>query len=355
MAIPPADPPSGPPSGPPSDAGDASARRWIERVTACTVLGDPEEVQELWSGYGRIERFRLRGAGDAPASVILKAVRPPRGSVDHPRGFGTDRSHQRKLKSYEVEHTFYSSYRERLTTPEGEVARVPHLLGHAALADGSLLLLEDLDAAGFDGRRQGLAAPELTSCLHWLAEFHGRLMGAAPTGLWQRGTYWHLATRPDELAAMERGPLQGAAHAIDQRLEGAQHRTILHGDAKVANFCFGPGDQAANVAAVDFQYAGGGVGVQDVAYLLGSCLEDSQLEEQAAAHLDAYFEELRRQVQRFHPSMDPDAIESEWRALWATCWADFHRFLVGWAPGHWKLSRFSEAMLQETLRSLPHA
>ena len=43
----------------------------------------------------------------------------------------------------------------------------------------------------------------------------------------------------------------------------------VHGDAKVDNFCVGTGA----VAAVDFQYVGGGVGVQDVVYLLASCLD----------------------------------------------------------------------------------
>ena len=330
-------------------ASRASARQWIESVMGATIAGEPEEVQELWSGYGRIERFTIRGPDGGTQSVILKAVLPPRGTVDHPRGFGTDLSHQRKLKSYEVEHAFYSSYSGRLVAPERELARVPRLLGRAASPEGSLLLLEDLDAAGFGGRRQALSAAELASCLCWLAELHASFMGTDPSGLWPRGTYWHLATRPDELAAMEHGALRSAAQAIDDRLEQAQHRTVLHGDAKLANFCFGP----HGVAAVDFQYAGGGVGVQDLAYFLGSCLENQQLEEQAAGHLDSYFKELRRQLERLQPHMNPDDIESEWRELWPICWADFHRFLVGWAPGHWKLSRFSEAMLQGALRTLP--
>ena len=338
-----------------NDAGDATALLWIENVMACKVTEGPEEVQALWNGYGRIERFGLRKDDGSSTSVILKAVRPPRASVDHPRGFGTDRSHQRKLKSYRVEHAFYATYRERLSTAEGEVARVPRLLGHAEAPDGSLLLLEDLDASGFGARRANLSADEVASCLRWLAEFHGRFMGVEPVDLWTRGTYWHLATRPDELAAMEDSPLRRAAHAIDQSLGEALHRTILHGDAKVANFCFGTGGALGNVAAVDFQYAGGGVGVQDVAYFLGSCLDEEELEDRAAGYLDAYFGELAKQLARFHPATDPAAVEADWRTLWPSSWADFHRFLVGWAPGHWKLTRFSESMLQEALRSVPPA
>ena len=33
-----------------------------------------------------------------------------------------------------------------------------------------------------------------------LAELHARFLGEAPEGLWSEGSYWHLATRLDELA-----------------------------------------------------------------------------------------------------------------------------------------------------------
>lgn len=324
---------------------DEPVHRWIEQVIGARVVGAPEVVQSLWSGYGRIERLAVVDQADGLGSVILKAVEPPKGTVDHPRGFGTDLSHQRKLKSYRVEQVFYRDFSVRLQQDE---ARVPRLLGRTEQARDSWLLLEDLDAAGFGGRRTEVTPAERARCLRWLAHFHARFMGAAPVGLWDRGTYWHLATRPDELAAMQDDSLYDAAGALDAQLESAVHRTVLHGDAKLANFCFG----ADGVAAVDFQYAGGGVGVQDVAYFLGSCLADGELERHAEADLDLYFDELRLALRRYHPTRDGGAIENEWRALWATSWADFHRFLVGWAPGHWKLSTYSASMLEEALRRL---
>ncbi len=316
-----------------------SDEAWVASVLGAPVTGAPELVQELWSGYGRIERLDVDSS--PKRTVILKAVDPPAAQGSHPRGWGTDRSHARKLRSYDVERTFYAEYSERLH----HAARVPRFLGGAETASGSLMLLEDLDAAGFGGRRRSVTSADIHACLGWLAGFHATFLGTAPTGLWERGTYWHLATRPDELAATEDATLRAAAPAIDARLHTARFRTWVHGDAKLANFCFGE----AAVAAVDFQYVGGGVGVQDVAYFLGSCLEDDELEAHAAGYLDAYFLALRTALPA--PS-DADAIESEWRGLWPIAWADFHRFLAGWSPGHWKLSRYSAARLDEALRSL---
>ena len=96
----------------------------------------------------------------------------------------------------------------------------------------------------------------------------------AAIGLWECGSYWHLGTRPDELAALEDGPLKTTAPLIDQALRQSQFQTIIHGDAKLANFCFARHHNTANgstVAAVDFQYVGAGCGIKDVTYFLGSC------------------------------------------------------------------------------------
>ena len=59
------------------------------------------------------------------------------------------------------------------------------------------------------------------------------------------------------------------------RTGNCKFKTIVHGDAKLANFCFS--HDLSNVAAVDFQYVGGGCGMKDVAYFLGSCLNDQEL------------------------------------------------------------------------------
>ena len=136
-------------------------------------------VQSLWEGYGEVLRVGLTGAG--AASVILKEVRPPSG-----RG----RSHARKLRSYEVERAFYEAFAARCDAS----CRVPRCFAtQGASPTGTVrLLLEDLDAAGFDRRRDHVDASGLDSCLRWLAGFHARFLGARPEGLWARGTLWLL-------------------------------------------------------------------------------------------------------------------------------------------------------------------
>ena len=76
----------------------------LEATKANVILGS-SVVQSLWSGYGSIKRYELEGS-DYP-SVIVKHVKPDQGA--HPRGWNTDLSHERKLKSYQVEINWYES------------------------------------------------------------------------------------------------------------------------------------------------------------------------------------------------------------------------------------------------------
>jgi aminoglycoside phosphotransferase (APT) family kinase protein len=186
--------------------------------------------------------------------------------------------------------------------------------------------------------------------LRWLAQFHARFLGHPPEGLWKVGTYWHLATRPDELVAMKHGRLRQAAAAIDARLSAARYKTIVHGDAKLENVCFGGvGD---SVALVDFQYAGGGVGVKDMAYFLSSCLAPHECNPQIPGYLDEYFAALRVALATSRPAPDLDELEREWRALFPLAWVDLYRFLLGWAPGQYDPDPYSDAVVDDVLTSL---
>ena len=171
-----------------------------------------------------------------------------------------------------------------------------------------------------------------------------------PEGLWPVGTYWHLATRPDELAALDDGRLRRAAPILDAKLAAATFQTFVHGDAKVANFCFS--DNGDDVAAVDFQYAGGGCGIKDVAYFLSICMTEVECEASAPRHLDTYFGFLREVLAQRRPEVSADAVETEWRALYPGAGADFYRFLAGWSPDHWKIHGYSDRLTRETLAEI---
>lgn len=175
-------------------------------------------------------------------------------------------------------------------------------------------------------------------------------MGCDPEGLWPQGTYWHLETRPDELEALNEPALKHAAHKIDKVLRDCRYHTIVHGDAKLANFCFS--DDGTKVAAVDFQYVGGGCGMKDVAYFIGSCLGEDDCERQESRLLETYFTALQSALAVHQPEIDFEAVETEWRKLYPYAWTDFHRFLKGWSPGHWKLNSYSEKIAYEVVQAL---
>lgn len=317
--------------------------RFVRDLTGASGLVPKDRVQTLWSGYGSIERIGLRGT--EVASVIVKHVKP--GGGGHPRGWNSDLSHQRKLNSYRVETHWYGRQKERAHPC---LARIPACLGTKTEGDEVLLVLEDLDGVGFAGRRSSVNQIEWQACVRWLAAFHVEHLSAQSEGLWENGTYWHLETRPDELEELDDLPLKNAAPAIDAKLKASAFRTLVHGDAKLANFCFSA--DGAEVAAVDFQYVGGGCGMKDLAYFVGSCFRDEEAERREEEVLNFYFEKLREFLQKMENEVCANELESDWRPLYRVAWADFHRFMKGWSPGHWKLSDYSERVTREVIDSL---
>ena len=319
-------------------------------ATGATALTESEIIQSLWSGYGKIVRCGLeydhpavRGGVETlrPTSVVVKHVHWP-DSKNHPRGWNTDRSHERKVKSYQVETAWYEQWADRCT----DSCRVPKCFALETHGDEVFMVMEDLDSSGFGGRRSVVSDSEIKACLSWLANFHATFMGEEAAGLWATGTYWHLETRPDELAELADPDLKAAASVIDRKLSESPFQTIVHGDAKVANFCFA---DEGRVAAVDFQYVGGGCGMKDVAYFISSCLTEDECERQETALLDSYFQSLEIALKRHDKDVNFKALEADWRALYPVAWTDFFRFLQGWSPGHWKIHRYSKRLAREVL------
>ncbi len=315
----------------------------ILETTGASSFEPLEVIQELWSGYGQIIRLKLFGA--ARETVVVKHVMMPR-DKKHPRGWNSNLSHDRKVFSYQVETEWYQSRSAQCDAK----CRIPEYLGFGRDRENVLLILEDLDHSGFPKRLSSLTCDQVDLCLNWLAEFHATFLGEPSTGLWETGTYWHLATRPEELEALDDEALKNAAAEIDRRLGEAKFQTLVHGDAKLANFCFSESGDA--VAGLDFQYVGSGCGMKDIAYFLGSCLSESECEENEAALLETYFDRLESALLRRQPAVDPLAVVTEWRELFPLAWTDFHRFLKGWCPGHWKINSYSERLAREVINKL---
>ena len=315
-------------------------------VTGASAVDSVETMQELWSGYGEIFRVHF---SDSESIVVKHIVWPE--AINHPRGWATDFSHQRKVTSYDVEFNFYKQH-----SHINHLCRTPQLLASQRSEHELILVLEDLNALGFTRRPSSLTHKEIKFCLTWLANFHAQYMRGvgedekAVDGLWETGTYWHLETRPDELEALKDATLKQAASQFDCALKEGIPQTLVHGDAKLANFCFS--HDGANVAAVDFQYVGGGCGMKDLAYFMSSCLNERECEESEAWVLDHYFHELRRALTHNKHPIDLDSLEESWRRVYPIAWADFYRFLEGWSPGHWKVNGYSQKQVEKALKGI---
>lgn len=299
---------------------------WIAHELGASEVHSAGSLQPLWAGYGDL--FRIHVIGGPVSSAVVKWARPPRQL--------NDTSARRKRQSFDVESTFY-----RTVAPQcGSVCRVPRLLAARGgeQAGEWVLVLEDLDAAGYTRRIDEPTGAALEAALRWLANFHARFLGEYVDGLWPVGTYWHLDTRLEELPAIEDSSLRHLAPRIAERLAGGAFATLVHGDAKDANFCFTP--DGAEVAALDFQYVGRGCPMSDLAYLLygRSDEPDDGLDH---ARLDAYFSHLHDALARRHDAdeIDVRAVESEWRRLYPVARLDFCRFLAGWRPAMWRHDR----------------
>lgn len=294
-------------------------------------------IQSLWSGYGSIDRWSSIN-GD---SIIVKHIKLPT-RIDHPNGWNSDVGHKRKIQSYKVEQEWYLKYVHLLN----ENCRIPKLLGETEIDGEMILVLEDLDRSGYPIRLTNISELQIHSCVRWLANLHGQFISHKATGLWDFGSYWYLMTRQEEFEKMEDSQLKASAKLIDFKLNDCKFQTILHGDAKVANFCFSKDE--AKVAAVDFQYVGKGCGMKDLIYFMSSCLDGSECEKKESEILEVYFKEINNYLS----SSDAILLEREWRLMYKYAWADFNRFLKGWSPGHWKINDYVEGITVAVLDEL---
>lgn len=240
-----------------------------------------ELIQKLWSDYGELLRVKF-----STKSIIVKYVKLPHSSK-HPYGWNTDISHQRKLKSYKVELSWYENFSKTID----ERCPFPQVIKTIKKENEFFIVMEDLNNSGYEVTLLNPNKEHIDSALSWLANFHARYMGTQSEFIWESGTYWHLQTRPDELEALKDKELKANATLIDEVLTNTTYKTIVHGDAKVANFCFTP--DGTKAAAVDFQYVGHGCGMKDLAYFMSSAVEPERCEQMQEYILELFYKTKR--------------------------------------------------------------
>lgn len=299
-----------------------------------------EIVQSLWSGYGEIVRLNF-----LKNSIIVKHIKLPK-SNEHPHGWNTNLSHQRKIHSYKVEVYWYQNFSSNID----EYCRIPQGLKYFQSEDEWLIVMEDLVNTGFNKIITKANKNHLKASIKWLANFHGRYMGVKSDFIWLIGTYWHLDTRPDELEGLEDKKLKLYAKKVDIILKSTKYQTIVHGDAKLANFCFD--NMEKSCAAVDFQYVGHGCGMKDIIYFMSSAVKPEDCSSLEKWILDTYFFELDKALKHYNSKIKASEVEKEWRILFSVSWADFQRFVKGWNASHYKINPYTEKLTAKALNYL---
>ncbi|MEG3219646.1 phosphotransferase [Vibrio gigantis] len=330
---------------------------------------DVQVIQRLWGGYGELVRLVFAKESSASInSVIVKHVALP-DKAEHPKGWNTKLSHQRKVHSYQVETAWYQSFTqqwdERCPVPVGlecELAENEWLIVMQDLADIGFPLTSQFDVLTISDESAGgeqynaytsVDVKQRNACLKWLANFHAKHINInqqQSSSLWPVGTYWHLDTRPDELNALADLPLKHQAQRIDRLLRECPYPTLVHGDAKLANFCFD--SESDRAAAVDFQYVGHGCAMKDVVLFMSSAVRPQDCAELEPQILENYFQYLKQALAHYQPQLSFDDVEAAWRPMFYVAWADFQRFVKGWSPKHWKINPYTERLTLQVITQL---
>ncbi|KND93801.1 hypothetical protein TOPH_01779 [Tolypocladium ophioglossoides CBS 100239] len=374
------------------------------------------KLQTLWAGYGHIYAIQARtahehGRGGTPRPrasreepeegmfhLVLKIISPP---ARH-----GDEGHLRKMLSYEVEQFFYDQVAPTLGDDVAVAAclastrRMRERAAADGLADLTATIMTDLrlefPVAG--GRRAVLTPRQVHASLAWLAKFHGISWGSLPGALdtfllppleeaqrrqrrggrsggslWLNGGYTYLATRRSEYASLAKDegsewsaafctPARGSSGSVAEQVagfltpSGRPYETYIHGDVKSENlFSTAAGDR---VAFFDFQYAGLGLGVCDLAKLFTCAVPLDMLTGTASAMPDElpmdYGERtLLEQYREILLGRRPEGnrLEYAWDDFcrhWEAALVDWCRFQASW--GFWGNSEWLQARVRSILK-----
>lgn len=302
------------------------------------AIGEP--LTSLWSDCGQIVKCQL----DEQACVI-KAIKVP-DHINHPKIKQSSFALNRKRDSYHVEYAFYKQFSHKLPKQAASIECIKAI----NKGDEFALVFKDFSKQGYSQA----TTENIKAILNWLAHFHAFHLNAFHLnakfdGLWPQGSYWHLGTRPDEFNNLpEKSDIKQAASLLNSALKQCDYQTLIHGDAKLANFA---ANSQGHILGYDFQYVGAGVGVIDVMYFMTSCMDDSELHKHAQSYLDYYFSQLKQALSDYQPHINADDVVTQWAHLWPVAWADFYRFLLGWSPEHKKINSYMHDQVNNWLAS----
>lgn len=274
----------------------------------------------LWAGMGHL--YLVTHTNQNPSSFVIKYITPPALAK---QSFGD----RRKAISYDVEANFYENLAQDLVNSHCLHLPTPLHVEHNENHKGRQIII---CMSYIEDKPKRLRDKEyIQAVLEWLATLHASYWGMADeivkkVGLQPMGSYWHLATRPDEHANMPNqgweGRLKRAARALDSRLQRDKMQCLIHGDAKDANVMVTADNR---VAMCDFQYCGKGPPTKDLAYFFCSSVEESDEKDALSFYLKELDARLPEHAER--PSLE------ELEESLELAYSDFYRFMSGW--GYW--------------------
>ena len=293
---------------------------------------------QLWSGCGQILQGCYQGS-----PVIIKYSKVP-DQIRHSRIRQSDTAKLRKKMSYINEVNFYNTFKH--------IDAISHLISPCLLGiakkEENVLILSDFKFRGFSNTNH-VTEKKILAVIQWLAKFHAYFLYSNDDFTKQTGGYWHLSTRPDEFIKMDNSRFKESASKFEQLILSNHYLTMIHGDAKLANFAF---NDRERVLGYDFQYVGNGIGLQDLMLFMTSIFSNESCYQYENKILDAYFEAFHLHLSTYFTEIEKHQIEQAWRSLWNVIWADFYRFLLGWKPNHAKITAFMKERAHRAVNAL---
>ncbi|KAL7782514.1 kinase-like domain-containing protein [Trichoderma ceciliae] len=367
-------------------------------------------IQGLWAGYGYICSVSARPIADCISMqwhrlskhqgndqgsivhLILKIIHPPTNTGDE--------GHLRKMFSYEVEQYFYDEVAHHLAS---SIAMAQCFASTRSMQEKAVefgidhlmvIVLNDLrlefPIAG--EKRAALSSNQVYAALTWLAKFHGSSWTYLPQNLsafllppleeatrrqknpesggmklWLNGGYTYLATRQKEYRSLAEDKFSewsdvfcssvngspSIAEAVANFLtpKGRPFETYIHGDVKSENlFSSESGDE---VVFFDFQYAGIGLGVCDLAKLFTCSVPLSMLTNHQSIPTNLQMDEREKDLlKNYWSTLMSNRPNSkiplyEWDVFlrhWETSLVDWCRFQASW--GFWGNTEWLEARVR---------